>query len=137
MAEEKLMTFSVLCILSGVKKIQLIKIRTNNSVSLPKLPLQGGQCILVHNVTITKLRNCGFCFACVEFFQVCQFRIIGEKSGINAWTQADQTIRASLTGSCQAGPTSIQEDDLFGYASTIRPVHERREVDTMNNIGSD
>ena len=92
MAEEKLITFSELCILSGGKVFSLsIKMRTNNSVWLPKLQLQGGQCILVHSAT-----------------------------------------------SCpQTGLTSIQEDDLCGYELKIPQIHERREIDPINNLGSD
>ena len=65
------------------KGTQLIKMRAKKSVRLPKLPLQGGQRIFVHNTTKVKIRNCGFCFACDKCFSKCQFRINCENSRIN------------------------------------------------------
>ena len=47
------------------------------------------------------------------------------------------TFRDSLMGCRQTGLTSIQEDDLCGYASIFPPIHERREIDLMNNLGSE
>ena len=66
-AEEKLMTFSELCNPSRGKVLSISRCAPTIAW-LPKLPLHGGQCIFVHNATIIKLRNIGFCFACDECF---------------------------------------------------------------------
>ena len=47
-------------------------------------------------------------------------------------------LRGQIWPDCrQTGLTSTQEDVICGYALIIPPIHERREVNPMNNLGSD
>ena len=93
--------------------------RANNSGWLPKLPLQGGQCIFVYNATITKLRNCGFALPVTSVFKYVNLEVGWWSSlnfSISSWSLALRLEMKSLTVFRTRIPV---ETELYSLSSVL------------------